>query len=40
MIAPFMPKTKTTGRPRATDVRAVVDAPIYIACTGCQWRSS
>jgi putative transposase len=26
------------GRPRETDLRAVVDAILYIARTGCQWR--
>lgn len=26
------------GRPRATDLRAVVDALLHIAATGCQWR--
>ncbi len=39
LIAPFMPKTKATGRPRTTDLRAVVDALLYIAWTGCQWRA-
>ena len=26
------------GRPRETDLRAIVDAILYIARTGCQWR--
>ena len=25
-------------RPRTTDLRDVVDAIQYIACSGCQWR--
>ena len=38
LIEPFMPPVKRLGRPRETDVRAVVDAILYIARTGCQWR--
>jgi len=26
------------GRPRTTELRDVVDALIYVASTGCQWR--
>jgi len=39
LIEPFMPKMKKTGRPRTTELRAVVDALLYIAWTGCQWRA-
>jgi transposase len=39
VIAPFMPDLKTRGRPRKTDLRLVVDAILYIAWTGCQWRA-
>jgi len=38
LIAPLMPPRKTTGRPRTTDLRAVFDAIVYVATTGCQWR--
>ncbi len=38
LIEPFLPGTKATGRPRTTELRAVVDALLYIAWTGCQWR--
>lgn len=38
-IAPFMPTKKRLGRPRTTDLRSVVDAILYIAWTGCQWRA-
>ena len=38
LIAPSMPLSKTTGRPRTTCLRDVVDALLYIATTGCQWR--
>ena len=33
-----MPRPKTTGRPRTTDLRDVFDAILTIATTGCQWR--
>ncbi len=38
VIAPFMPEPNRIGRPRKTDLRAVVDALLYMAATGCQWR--
>ena len=38
MIAPLRPARKTTGRPRTTGIRDVVDAILCIATTGCQWR--
>ena len=38
LIEPFMPKANSIGRPRETDLRAVVDAILYMASTGCQWR--
>ena len=38
LIASSMPPSKTTGRPRTTCLRDVVDALLYIATTGCQWR--
>lgn len=38
LIAPSMSPPKTTGRPRTTCLRDVVDALLYIATTGCQWR--
>jgi len=33
-------EVKHLGRPRATDLRAVLDAILYITRTGCQWRLS
>jgi transposase len=39
LIEPFMPKVKKTGGPRTTELRDVVDALLYIAWTGCQWRA-
>lgn len=38
LIAPFMPAPSRIGRPRTTDLRLVMDAILYIAATGCQWR--
>ena len=37
IVSPFMPITSHVGRPRTTDMRAVWDAILYIATTGCQW---
>ena len=38
LIAPFIPPPKKVGRPRTTCMRDVMDAILYIASTGCQWR--
>ena len=38
LIEPYMPAVKPLGRPRETDLRAVLDGILYIARTGCQWR--
>jgi transposase len=38
LIEPFMPDASKIGRPRTTDLRAVVEAILYMAATGCQWR--
>src|SRR5665213_2271506 len=38
LIAPLMPARRAIGRPRETDLRAVVEALLYMAATGCQWR--
>src|SRR5437762_10046802 len=38
VIEPHMPAAKRLGRPRETGLRAVLDALLYIARTGCQWR--
>jgi len=38
IIAPLLPAPSRRGRPRTTDLRAVVNAVFYIAQTGCQWR--
>jgi transposase len=33
-----MPAAKPLGRPREIELRAVLDAILYITRTGCQWR--
>ena len=38
LIEPHLPAVKPLGRPRETELRAVLDAILYIARTGCQWR--
>lgn len=38
LLAPLMPVASAIGRSRATDLRAVMNAILYIATTGCQWR--
>jgi putative transposase len=38
LVAPLLPLAKTGGRPRTTDLRAVVNAILYIASSGAQWR--
>lgn len=37
LVAPLLPAPRRLGRPRTTDLRAVVNAIQYIASTGCQW---
>jgi putative transposase len=39
LLAPLMPPPHKVGRPREVDLRAVVNAILYIAATGCQWRA-
>jgi transposase len=38
LIEPYLPGARRLGRPRSTDLRAVVNALLYISTTGCQWR--
>src|SRR4029434_5254973 len=38
LIAPLLPAARTGGRPRTTDLRAVLNAIFYLLRTGCQWR--
>jgi putative transposase len=38
LVAPLLPAARPGGRPRTTDIRAVVNALFYLLQTGCQWR--
>jgi putative transposase len=38
LLAPLLPVAREGGRPRTTDVRAVLNAIFYLLRTGCQWR--
>jgi putative transposase len=38
LIEPLLPATAQTGRPRKTDLRAVINALRYRVRTGCEWR--
>lgn len=39
LIARKLPRPKRVGRPREVDLRAVLDAMLYLLATGCQWRA-
>jgi len=39
VLQPLMPGPAGLGRPRTTDLRAVVDAILYILATDCRWRA-
>ena len=38
LIEGLMPPASPIGRPRTTRLRSIVDAILYLASTGCQWR--
>jgi len=38
LIAPLLPPAKSGGRRRTTDLREVMNATLYLATSGCQWR--
>jgi putative transposase len=38
LVKPLLPAARHGGRPRTTDVRAVVNAIFYLLRSGCQWR--
>lgn len=37
-IAPYLPVAKSGGRPRSTNLQAVLNAIFYVLCSGCSWR--
>lgn len=38
LIDPLIPPARSGGRPRTTNMRTVVEAILYVASSGCQWR--
>jgi transposase len=38
LIAPYMPAPCALGRPRGSDLRAIVNALFYVLSSGCPWR--
>lgn len=38
VLAPLIPAAKPGGRPRQTDMRAAMNAILYLLRTGCPWR--
>ena len=38
LLKPFLQRPEPTGRPTTLDLREVVNALLYMARTGCQWR--
>jgi transposase len=38
VMEPLLPEASALGRPRATDMRTVMNAILCIESTGCQWR--
>ncbi len=38
LIMPLLPPVNRLGRPRTTNLREVLNAILYMARTGCQWR--
>ena len=39
LIEPHLPTPARRGRPRETDFRRLMEAILYMASTGCQWRA-
>jgi transposase len=38
LVAPILPAARPDGRPRTTNLRAVISPIFYLLRTGCQWR--
>jgi transposase len=38
-LEPLLPAARRLGRPRTCNLRAIVEAILYILATGCQWRA-
>ena len=37
-VAPVLPAARPGGRPRTTNLRAILNTIFYLLRTGCQWR--
>ena len=40
LIEPLIPRAKRGGNKRTVNVREVVNGPMYVLSTGCQWAST
>jgi putative transposase len=40
LVRPLLPPPPGGGRPRTVDLRAIVDAILYVAKNGCAWRAA
>ena len=38
LVKPFLPSPARLGRPRLVDLRTIMNAILFMATTGCQWR--
>lgn len=38
-LAPLLPSPKAGGRPRAHDLREIINGILYVLRTGCSWRA-
>lgn len=38
-LQPHIPAAKSGGRPRSVSMQEIVNAMLYVLCTGCQWRA-
>ena len=39
LLEPLIPPAKPGGRPRDVNLREVLNAILYVLCTGCQWQA-
>src|SRR3546814_18141418 len=39
IVAPLIPPARRGGRPRAVDLREVLNGIFYVLSTGCQWQA-
>lgn len=39
ILEPLIPQAKPGGHPRTVEMREILNAILYVLCTGCQWRA-